>query len=125
MRDYRALKSFDEFIGDRRMDMQQGSLMVATLQGAVAGYAKVAPCDFLGWPLLSIVCVSPAARRQGIGRELVAAATSASRWLRLYTSTEASNFPMRALLRTCDAREIGCADDLNLSGEREIFFRLK
>ncbi len=37
IRDYPALKSFDEFMGDRRIDMQQGNLMVATLEDAVVG----------------------------------------------------------------------------------------
>jgi GNAT superfamily N-acetyltransferase len=123
--DYPALKNFDEFIGDRRIDMQQGSLLVATLENAVVGYAKVAPSGFMGWPLLSIVCVAPSLRRQGIGRELVEGARSAAQWLRLYTSTEESNIPMRNLLQNCDAREIGFTDDLNMSGEREILFRLK
>ena len=123
--DYPALKSFDEFMGDRRIDMQQGSLLVATLESAVVGYAKVAHSEFMGWPLLSIVCVAPSSRRQGIGRDLVEGARLAAQWLRLYTSTEASNMPMRNLLKSCDAREIGFTDDLNISGEREILFRLK
>lgn len=125
MRDYPVLKSFDEFMGDRRIDMQQGNLLVATLEDAVVGYAKVAPSEFMGWPLLSIVCVLPSARRRGIGRDLVEGAKLAAQWLRLYTSTEASNVPMRSLLQICGAREIGFSDSLNMSGEREILFRLK
>jgi len=89
--DYPALRAFDEFMGDRRIDMQQGNLLVTTLDDVVAGYAKVAPSEFMGWPLLSIVCVSPLHRRQGIGRDLVEGAKSAAQWLRLYSSTEASN----------------------------------
>ncbi|WP_162894076.1 GNAT family N-acetyltransferase [Phaeobacter sp. LSS9] len=104
--DYPALKGFDEFMGDRRIDMQQGSLLVATLESAVVGYAKVAHSEFMGWPLHSIVCVAPSSRRQGVGRDLVEGARLAAQWLRLYTSTEASNIPMRNLLKSCDAREI-------------------
>lgn len=125
IRDYPALKSFDEFMGDRRIDMQQGNLLIAELEDVAVGYAKVAPSDFMGWPLLSIVCVSSAMRGQGIGRELVNGVKSTAQWLRLYTSTEASNLSMRALLKNCNAREIGFADDLNMSGEREMLFRLK
>ena len=43
--------------------MQQGSLLVATLESAVVGYAKVAHSEFMGWPLLSIVCVARSSRR--------------------------------------------------------------
>ncbi|MDB6454152.1 GNAT family N-acetyltransferase [Falsirhodobacter sp. 20TX0035] len=123
--DHSALRTFDEFMGDRRIDMQQGTLLVAAREDEVVGYVKVAPSKFMGWPLLSILCVAPAVRRQGVGRKLVESAVSVPQWLRLYTSTEASKNVMRALLQTCGAREVGFADDLNMSGEREILFRLK
>lgn len=123
--DYPALTSFDEFIGDRRIDMQHGTLMVAEFQGEVVGYAKVAPSEFFGWPLLSILCVATSVRRRGIGRALIAAIAADPRWLRIYTSTEASNAAMRALLRKQGAHEVGFADGLNMSEEREILFRLK
>lgn len=123
--DYSALRSFDEFIGDRRIDMQHGNLLVAELQGRVVGYVKVAPAEFLGWPLLSIVCVAATVRGQGIGGDLIAATVKSPRWLRLYSSTEISNEIMLSLLKKHGAREIGFADRLNMSEEREILFRLK
>lgn len=123
--DYPALKSFDEFIGDRRIDMQQGNLLVAVRNDVVVGYARVAPSEFMGWPLLSIICVAASFRGQGIGKDLVESVIAAPRLLRLYTSTEASNVTMQALLRRCSAREIGFMDELNMSGEREVLFRLK
>jgi len=54
--DYLALAAIDEFVDDRRIDMQQGTLMVAERDGNTVGFAKVSPAEFLGWPLLSI-CV--------------------------------------------------------------------
>lgn len=125
VRDYPALGTFDEFIGDRRIDMQQGNLMVAELDGIAVGYAKITPAEFLGWPLLSIVCVAAAFRGQGIGGGLIANAVKNAQWLRLYSTTEASNAVMRSLLLKHGAHEIGFADDLNTSEEREILFRLK
>lgn len=123
--DYPALVTFDEFIGDRRIDMQHGGLMVAELDGNAVGYAKVAPAEFLGWPLLSIVCVAAAFRRQGIGGDLIAGAIENTQWPRLYSTAEASNTVMRSLLLKHGAHEVGFADDLNMSEEREILFRLK
>jgi GNAT superfamily N-acetyltransferase len=96
--DYTALRTLDEFIGDRRIDMQRGSLLVAEVDGSAVGYAKVAPAEFLGWPLLSILCVATAFRRQGIGSALIASAVRNAQWLRLYCSTEASNNVMQSLL---------------------------
>ena len=123
--DYPALKSFDEFVGDRRIDMQHGTLVVAEMQGGVVGYAKVAPSDFLGWPLLSIVCVAAAVRGQGIGGDLIAGVVKDRKWLRLYSTTEASNVIMRSLLEKHGACGVGFTDSLNISEEREILFRLK
>ncbi|TAG09110.1 MAG: GNAT family N-acetyltransferase [Rhodobacterales bacterium] len=123
--DYPALATFDEFIGDRRIDIQQGTLTVAELDGNAVGYAKISPAEFLGWPLLSIVCVATAFRGQGIGGNLIVSAVNNARWLRLFCTTEASNVVMRSLLLKHGAQEIGFADDLNMSDEREILFRLK
>ncbi|MFV0360848.1 GNAT family N-acetyltransferase [Tropicimonas sp.] len=123
--DYSALRTFDEFMGDRRIDMQHGNLLVAERQGDVVGYAKVAPTEFLGWPLLSIVCVAAVVRGQGIGGDLIAAVAESPQWLRLYSSTEASNLIMLSLLKKRGAREVGFVDNLNISEEREVLFRLK
>lgn len=124
--DYPRLIEYDEFLGDRRLDLQSGELRVADIDGhQAAAYVRTAAGMFFGWPLLIALCVHPAHRRLGLGRCLVEATLNDPRHLRLYTTTEPSNRPMQQLLHRVGARPIGHIDELNLNGERELLYRLK
>jgi GNAT superfamily N-acetyltransferase len=124
--DYRQIVEYDEFLGDRRIDLQAGELFVADIDGRPAiGYLRIAPRDFLGWPLVANLCVRKDHRRQGTGRRLMESAVADARFIRLYTSTEEGNTPMHALLERLGAYRIGHVDKLNFSGEREILYCLK
>lgn len=91
--DLTALSSFEEFIGDCRVDMRRGNLMGAALNGTGIGCAKIAPGEFLGWPLLSVVCLSTAFRGRG---ELIIGAINNAQWLRFFSTPEALNEVMRS-----------------------------
>lgn len=124
--DYPHIVLYDEFPGDRRLDLQAARIWIADTPGETsAGYACIDPTDFLGWPLLSRLCVKPGARRFGVAETLIRGLLSDSIYLRLYTSTEQSNQPMRTLLAKVGAQEIGYTDELNFSAERECLYRLK
>ncbi len=124
--DYRQIVEYDEFLGDRRIDLQAGEISVADIDGLQAvGYLRIAPRDFLGWPLVANLCVHKEHRRKGVGCRLIEAARDDPRFIRLYSSTEAGNLPMRALLESLGSHCIGHVDDLNLNCEREILYRLK
>lgn len=124
--DYRRIVEYDEFLGDRRTDLQAGELTVADIDGLPAvGYLRIAPRDFLGWPLLANLCVHKEHRRKGVGCRLIQSARDDPRFIRLYSSTEAGNVPMRALLESLGLHWVGHVDDLNLNSEREILYRLK
>lgn len=124
--DYPALRDYDVFIGDRRLDLQAGALTVAdTASQQAVGYICISSTAFLGWPLLSILCVRADHRRCGVGTALLRNAIEDHRFTRLYTSTEVGNAAMRALLQRLDAQEIGYADQLNMDGAREMLFRLR
>jgi GNAT superfamily N-acetyltransferase len=124
--DYRQLVEYDDFLGDRRIDIQAGELSVADADGRPAiGYLRIAPRNFLGWPLVASLCVHKELHRHGVGRRLMQSAMDDLRHIRLYTSTEEGNSPMRALLESLGAHSIGHADELNFNGEREILYRLK
>ena len=124
--DYPRLVAYDEFIGDRRLDLQAGEVLVADADDVdAAAFVKIAPKDFMGWPLLAILCVQPTLRRQGIGRSLLAHIKGSERFPAVFTSTESSNLAMRELLDAVGARNVGSVDGLNLSGERELLYRLR
>lgn len=123
--DYRIIKNYDEFLGDRRLDMQQGSLIVADKGEAKAvGFAKIAPVNCFGWPLVEVLMVQPEYLRRGIGVALLDHVKNNFGFLKLFISTEESNQIMLQLLSTIQAEEVGHLNGLNLSGERERIFRL-
>lgn len=124
--DYPLLKSYDLFIGDLRLDLQAGRVLVADKGDATAcGYAAVDATAFLGWPLLSRLCVTFEMRKQGVGLALVKTLIQSTRFVRLYTSTEVSNLAMQRLIEKAGGYAIGHADMLNMNEEREVLFRLK
>lgn len=124
--DYPKLCSFDEFLGDRRIDMQKGELYVCDCPDEQAvGYLKLSTEHFFDWPMVVILCVKESSRRMGVGSKLLRFASQFEHLPRLYVSTEASNDPMRKLLADEGASEIGYIDLLNLDEERELLYRLK
>ena len=65
--DYQYLLKFDEFTGDRRIDMERGELLVADLDSkACIGYAKLTSYEFFNKPLISIVNTHPEYRGIGV-----------------------------------------------------------
>lgn len=124
--DYPEMKAYDEFIGDRRLDLQAGELVVADQDGRKAvGYLRVAATAFLGWPLVTALCVHPDHRRSRVASRLLDWLGRDGRFPRLYISTEDGNEAMRGLLGRIEARQIGYADALNMNEEREILYRLR
>ncbi|WP_299477900.1 GNAT family N-acetyltransferase [uncultured Roseibium sp.] len=124
--DYPIIRQYDEFMGDRRLDLQAGELRVADAESSEAiGYLRISPKGFLNWPFVAYLCVKSEFRNHGVGRQLIEHAIQDDRYVRLYISTEANNIAMQSLLKKVEADEIGYADQLNFSNERELFYRLK
>ena len=65
--------------------------------GRPVGFAIVTR-HFYGFPFVDLLVVAEAARRRGIGAALMARCEAAHRADRIFTSTNESNAPMRALL---------------------------
>lgn len=97
-----------------------GMSWIAEADGAAAGYAIVST-RFFSRRFVELLAVAPAFRRQGLGAALMARCGAAGAGEVLFTSTNQSNEPMRALL----ARE-GYADSgtiYNLDpGDPELVF---
>jgi uncharacterized protein (DUF952 family)/GNAT superfamily N-acetyltransferase len=64
----------------------------------LAGYTVLRRGHFFGRHFVDLLLVAPAARRQGIGSALLAAAAGVGLGERIFTSTTRSNLAMRALL---------------------------
>jgi len=124
--DFAMLNEFDEFLGDRRIDMQRGEIFVCDFSGETAiGYLRLSANHFFDWPFVVNLCVKEKFRRRGAGVSLLRFAIEQSHLPRLYISTEQSNTAMRKLLSSISAPEIGFIDRLNIDEERELIYRLK
>ena len=123
--DYPIISKYDEFLGDRRLDMQQNSLLVADCgELSAIAFLKISPNACFGWPLLEILMVKPSEQRAGVGSEFVKHLIDKSSYLKLFVSTESSNEGMQRLLAKVGAEEVGFIDRLNFNGEREKIYRL-
>jgi ribosomal protein S18 acetylase RimI-like enzyme len=71
--------------------------LVAEQDGAVVGYV-VLEYTFYDQGFVSMLYVAAAARRRGVGRTLMREIETRCETLKLFTSTNASNGPMQALL---------------------------
>jgi GNAT superfamily N-acetyltransferase len=103
----------------------QGVLFVAVdgdLPGApVVGYVAMEAGAFFGRDFIELLVVAETHRRQGVGALLLSSARAAAANARVFTSTNESNAPMRALLAsdgwTLSGRLTGLDD-----GDPELVF---
>jgi len=95
--------------------------LVADRAGRPAGYVLCRPEHLLGKDFVELLLVAPRHRRQGLGLTLLRAAAADCGGRQVWTSTNASNLPIRALLAgdgwVCAGRLHGFDD-----GDPELFF---
>lgn len=98
-----------------------GQCHLAARDGAIIGYVALTR-SFFRSPFIEMLMVAPTARRQGIGRALIEhciALTPPSE--KLWTSTNESNAPMRALLPRLGFEQAGQFEHLD-EGDPELIF---
>jgi len=108
----------DDFL---RRCLDLGECLVYLDRGSVAGFAVIKPADFFGRDFIELLMVDPARRRRGIGRNLLREALAVAGTERVFTSTNASNQPMRSLLRAEGWSFSGELDGLD-EGDPELVF---
>jgi len=99
---------------------ENGGLSVAGLRGEVQGFCCLDHGYFFGKPFISLLIVSPDARRRGLGSGLLSQSTSA--YPEVWTSTNRSNAAMRKLLDKAGWRYCGEVSGLD-QGDPERFYR--
>jgi len=104
-----------------RRSLALGECLVYLDHGMVAGFAVVKPAHFFGRDYIALLMVDPTRRRCGIGRNLLRAALAAAGTEQVFTSTNASNQPMRSLLQAEGWTFSGKLDGLD-EGDPELFF---
>ncbi len=98
-----------------------GQCHLAERDGAVAGYVALTS-SFFRSPFIEMLMVAASARRAGVGRALIEyciALTPPDQ--KLWTSTNESNTPMRALLPQLGFKQTGMFEELD-EGDPELIF---
>ena len=101
--------------------IEDRSCFAAGREAEAEGYLLLARHHFFSRDFISLVVVHEAARRSGLASALMAAAEAACDGAQLFTSTNASNQPMRALLAKRGYLSAGTVDHLD-PGDPELIF---
>ncbi len=111
----------------RRLTESPGCLLVAVDDdqpgGPVIGYLALESSGFFGRDFIELVVVQEGHRRQGVGGALVASAFMAAASPTVFTSTNESNAPMRALLERDGWSLSGRLTGLDPNDPELVFFR--
>lgn len=99
---------------------ENGGLSVAKIRGEIQAFCCLDNRYFFSKPFISLLVVSPEARRCGLGAGLLSYCTS--RFPEVWTSTNRSNNAMRGLLDKLGWRYCGELSGLD-EGDPERFYR--
>ena len=104
--------------------LDAGLSWVAEAEGRAVGYV-IATTHFFSRPFIDLVVVAEDRRRQGIGTALMAACEAAHGDDRIFTSTNESNAPMRALLARAGYQVSGVIENLDPGDPELVFVKFK
>ncbi|HEY5337524.1 MAG TPA: GNAT family N-acetyltransferase [Rhizomicrobium sp.] len=128
-RDRRAFGTFDPRAADdldRRAHIDSAiaarHCWVAELSGHIAGYGVLAK-NFFGRDFIELIYVAEDARRSGVGGALLAAIEQSRHEPQIFTSTNESNAPMRALLAKHGYAPSGRIENLDPADAELVFVK--
>jgi ribosomal protein S18 acetylase RimI-like enzyme len=99
-----------------------GRCRVARVDGAIAGFSAAG--TFFGHGFLELLVVAARHRRHGVGTALVEEFVARAGPAKVFTSTNASNAPMRALCERLGFVEAGTIDHLDEGDPEVVYVRL-
>ena len=99
-----------------------GFALVAQSGCDVVGYVATLPEHFFDRDFVTMLIVHPSHRRRGIGSALLDAAVKRAVGHRVFTSTNTSNTPMKALLASSGWLYSGTLDGLDLGDPEEFYY---
>ena len=132
--DLAAIAAFDmantperQSVLGRLLQESQGRLFVAVDEdlsdSPVVGYAAMETDAFFGRDFIELLVVQESHRRRGVGTTLLSTACSASSSPPVFTSTNESNAPMRALLERAGWTLSGRLTGLDPGDPELVFYR--
>ena len=102
--------------------IDEGACLVFVDQGRIQGFAVTKRRHFFGRDFVDLLTVHPDARRSGVGRSLLQSVVAGSGTDDIFTSTNRSNGPMRALLVSEGWQVSGELDGLDEGDPKMVFF---
>lgn len=120
----KTIKTWDVFIGDRRIDNGRGEMFVAIADEEIAGYIVFSPDMFFNKPFIRLLCVKENHQRKGIANALILKVLNTYAGLDVWTSTEAWNQAAMQLFEKLGFTNRGTIAGLNTDGTAEVFFQL-
>lgn len=121
----KELHSFDEFIGDRRINNSRGELHIATIDEEIVGFIVITANWFFDHPFVNTVCVKKEHRKKGVGLALFSEVLKQYSEIDVWTSTEEWN---TSAIRLFDKLNFECRGKLSeFNGDKsaELFFLKK
>lgn len=129
--DAEQLLEFDEIARDDpdrasflRGAIEDGNCLVAVSGGRTVGYG-ILDYSFYGQGFIPLVYVRLESRRHGVGSGLIRALEARCVTGKLFTSTNESNAPMKALLRRLGFDPSGIIHNLDPGDPEIVFFKRK
>ena len=129
MEDLNALIALDDIArsnADRRKQIEDGltdsEISVALVDGTPRAYLLL-NYRFFGHAFIELLYVASDSRRTGLGSHLIEHAQRHALGSKLFTSTNRSNEPMRALLQRLDFQESGVIHNLDPGDPELVFFK--
>lgn len=113
-----------ERVESLRAAIAAGECIVAAQGRALLGYV-VLNYAFYRNGFVPLLYVSAESRRQGVGTALLRAAEARCRTEKLYTSTNESNHPMRALLKAAGYQPSGVVNNLDPGDPELVYVRFR
>ena len=105
-----------------RAHVANGLVLVAETAAGVSGYALTIPGHLFGRDFVELLIVDTAQRRRGVGSALLEAAVGDATSRRVFTSTNLSNAPMKALLASSGWAHSGTLDGLDPGDPEEFYY---
>ena len=99
-----------------------GFALTAESERTIVGFVVTVPGQFFGRDFVALLIVHPDHRRRGIGTALLDAAVSGAGTSRVFTSTNVSNKPMKALLSSTGWAYSGTVDGLDPGDPEEFYY---
>ncbi len=97
-----------------------GQAIVAVVDDVVAGYAAL-DYTFFGCGFIAMLMVKKESRRRGVATALIARLEQICKTDKLFTSTNESNKPMQALMKSLSYEASGTVYNLD-DGDPELFY---